>query len=119
MEFKINGKEYQLQFGMKCINELDKRYSVNYEGLQFGMGVNMAYMSINMMNPTALQNVILAAASHDKNRPSESEVEQAIIDYAQENNGLASLFDQLKEELGKSPLMKDTVKKFENEAKVQ
>ncbi|WP_079708623.1 tail assembly chaperone [Paraliobacillus ryukyuensis] len=119
MEFKINEKDHQLSFGMKCINELDKRYSVDYQGLKFGMGVNMSYMALNMMNPTALLNIISAATAHEKNKPTDDQIEQAIVDYAEEHQGLETLFNDLKGELGKSPLMKDTIKKFENEAKVQ
>lgn len=119
MKFKINGQEYQLEFGMKFINELDKRYSVNYEGFKFGMGVNMAFMYLNQYNPTVLQNIISAAVSHEKNKPSEKKIEEAIIEYATENDGLGQLFEELIEELGKSPLLKATIKRFQEMAVVQ
>ena len=119
MKLKINGQEYQLEFGMKFINELDKRYSVNYQGFQFGMGVNMAFMYLNQYNPTVIQNIIAAAIAHEKNRPTESEIEEAIVQYAIENDGLDKLFEQLQEELGKSPLLKATIKRFQQAAVVQ
>lgn len=112
MKFKIDGKEYQLEFGMKFINELDKRYAVDYQGFKFGMGVNMAFMYLNQYNPTVIQNIIAAAIAHEKNRPTESEIEEAIVQYAIENDGLDKLFEQLLDELGKSPLLKSTIQRF-------
>ena len=112
MKFKIDGKEYQLEFGMKFINELDKRYAVDYQGFKFGMGVNMAFMYLNQYNPTVLQNIISAAVSHEKNKPSEKKIEESIVQYAIENDGLDKLFEQLLDELGKSPLLKSTIQRF-------
>ena len=36
---KINGKEYDLHFGIDFIREMDKRYEVNGNGVSFGMGI--------------------------------------------------------------------------------
>lgn len=119
MEFKINEKMYQLKFGLKCIRELDKFYKVDYQGMEFGMGVNLAFMNLNQYNPTALVQVVSAAVSHEQSPPKIYQVDTAIEEYAIENDGLSKLFEELLEELGKSPVAKDTLKAFKKNAKVQ
>jgi tRNA U34 5-methylaminomethyl-2-thiouridine-forming methyltransferase MnmC len=112
MKFTIAGKEYDLKFGLKFIRELDKIYTVNYEGLEFGMGVNMAYMNLQQFNPTALAEVIKAAVSHESSPPKMKQIEEAVEEYAEENDGLEQLFEDVLEELGKSKVTKATIERF-------
>ncbi|MBN6890084.1 tail assembly chaperone [Cytobacillus horneckiae] len=118
MEFKINEKMYQLKFGIKCIRELDKFYKVDYQGMEFGMGVNLAFMNLNQYNPTALAQVITAAIAHEPSPPKIYQIDTAIEEYAVENDGLKSLFEEVLDELGKSPVAKDTLKTFKEKGKV-
>lgn len=118
MKFTIAGKEYDLKFGLKFIRELDKVYKVDYQGLEFGMGINLAFMNLNQYNPTALTEVIKAAVSHESSAPKERQIEEAIEDYADEHDGLEQLFEDVLEELGKSKVVKDTVKRFRENAQV-
>lgn len=116
MEFKIGKKNYQLKFGLKCIRELDKVYKVDREGLQFGMGVNLAFMQLNTKSVSALSNVIKAAVSHVESAPNIEKVDVAVENFAEENEGLGKLFDQIIDEMGKSPVMKETVQDFQARA---
>jgi hypothetical protein len=118
MKFKLNGAERQLEFGMKFINVLDKLYQVNYQGMQFGMGVNMAYMYLQQYNPSCIPNIIIAALSHEKDAVTVADIEKSMIEFAVENDGLEKLFEELSAELGNSPLLKATVKRFQQQAKV-
>ena len=54
MEFVINGKERELKFGIGFIRKLDDVYKVDYNGIEFGMGLNMANIQLQQFNPTAL-----------------------------------------------------------------
>lgn len=119
MKFTIAGKEYELKFGLRFIRELDKVYKVDYQGLEFGMGVNLAFMNLNQYNPTALVEVIKAAVSHESSPPKLNKIEEAIEDYAEENDGLKALFEDVLDELGKSAVVKDTLKQFKAMAKTQ
>ena len=114
MKFTIAGKEYELKFGLKFIRELDKVYTVDYQGMSFGMGINLAFMNLNQYNPTALVNVIHASLSHEEVRV--NQVEEAIEDYADKNNGLGQLFNDVLEEMGKSAVVKDTIEQFKKNA---
>jgi Phage tail assembly chaperone protein, TAC len=113
MEFMINEKAYALKFGIKFIRELDKIYEIDYQGMKFGMGVNMAFMNLQQLNPAVLQDILKAAVSHLDTPPSNKQIEKAIEQYAIDNDGLGDLFAELKNELGKSPILKDTIKQLQ------
>ncbi|MFS0749474.1 tail assembly chaperone [Oceanobacillus sp. 1P07AA] len=116
MEFKVNNKEYALKFGIKFIRQLDEVYKVDYQGLEFGMGVNLAYINLVQKNPTVLVEVIKAGISHHTNTPKQSTIELAIEEYAEIHDGLSTLFTELLDELGKSVMVKDTLKDFQEKA---
>lgn len=119
MEFPINGKKFELKFGMKFAREMDKVFKVDYQGLQFGMGINMAYMNLQQTNPTVLTDVIRSAISHHDSVPNITDVDEALENYAVENDGFESIFDELKGALGKSPVAKATIKNFQKTATVK
>lgn len=118
MEFKIGKKKYQLQFGVKCVRELDKIYKIDREGLQFGMGVNLAFVQLQAKSISALANVIKAAISHIDIAPNMDKVDAAVDIYAEENGGLGKLFDGILDGMGKSPVMEETMKDFQEKAKI-
>ena len=111
MEFEINGKERELKFGIGFIRKLDEVYKVDYNGIEFGMGLNMANVQLQQFNPTALSEVIQAAV---RGVTSQKQVDEALENYAEENNGLGDLFEQVIEEMGKSTIVKDSLKRVEN-----
>jgi len=111
MEFVINGKERELKFGIGFIRKLDDVYKVDYNGIEFGMGLNMANIQLQQFNPTALSEVIQAAV---RGVTSQKQVDEALEDYAEENDGLGDLFEQIIEEMGKSAIVKDSLKRVEN-----
>ena len=111
MEFVINGKERQLKFGIGFIRKLDDVYKVDYNGIEFGMGLNMANIQLQQFNPTALSEVIQVAV---RGVTSQKQVDEALEVYAEENDGLGDLFEQIIEEMGKSAIVKDSLKRVEN-----
>lgn len=119
MEFLVNGKEYELKFGLAFIRQLDEKFKVDYQGIEFGMGINLANMGLNQLNPATLSDIIKAAATHSGKAPKQQDVDNAIDEYAEKNDGLDQLFADVIEEMGKSPTIKGTAKKFEEMAKAQ
>lgn len=113
MEFTIKGKEYELKFGIAFIRQLDERFKVNYQGMEFGVGVIQAMAGLKQYNPTALADVIKAAATHSGKAPKQYDVDEQIDIHAEENDGLEQLFADIQEELGKSKTVKGTVNKLE------
>lgn len=110
MKFKIAGKETKLKFGLKFCRELDKVYRVDYEGLEFGMGVNLAFMNLNQGNPVGLAEVIKASSAHEGY--TEEQIDNAIEDYAEKEGDLSKIFDQVLDEMGKSEVVKHTINQF-------
>lgn len=117
MEIKIGKKNQQLKFGLKFVRELDKVFKVDTQGLQFGMGINLAFIQLTTKNPTTLAEVIKAATAHNDNAPTLNQVDEAIEDYADEHGDLGILFDQIIEEMGKSKVIKHTIKDVQEKAR--
>lgn len=117
MKFLIGEKEYELVFGMKFIRSMDKKYMIKRGGVEFGFGMNMGVTYLAQKNPTVLQNIIESALSHDKEAPTPDQVEVAIIDFAEKNNGLDKLFDDIEKELGNAPLTKATMNQHKKNMK--
>ena len=111
MELEINGKIRELKFGIGFIRKLDEIYKVDYNGIEFGMGLNMANVQLQQYNPSALSDVICAAV---KGNVSQRQVDEAIEEYADENDGLGDLFESIIEEMGKSTIVKDSLKRVES-----
>ncbi len=107
MELTINGKVRQLRFGVGFVRKLDEIYQVSMSGIEFGAGLIMANMQLAQMNPAALSDVIICASS---GKVTERQVDGFIDDYAEEHDGLKELFEEVEAELGKSLVVKDTMK---------
>lgn len=115
MQFKIDGQNYDLEFGMKAIRTLDEIYKVDYQGLEFGMGINLAFMGLHQYNPATLSDVIRASVSHVIKRPKQGVIDKAVEDYAKENGDLEKLFNDVLDELGNSQIATATIEKFKED----
>ncbi|WP_433956995.1 tail assembly chaperone [Cytobacillus horneckiae] len=118
MEIEINGKKYQLEFGMKFIRKMDEVYFIDKEGAKFGMGIESAVTYMAMQNPTVLFEIIKAGTSHLKSKPSNEEIETEIEKYAIEGK-LEDLFLKFEQALGEAPFLKHKIKDFKEKARVQ
>lgn len=116
MKFTIENEDIKLKFGMKFCRTLDEAYKVDYRGMQFGMGVNMAFMGLQQKNPVAIAEVIFAAASHED--VTKDQVDKAVDSFAEKEGGLNKLFTDLEKELGNSKTVMDTLGFFKKNAQV-
>lgn len=106
MELRIKGIERELKFGTGFVRKLDEIYTAEVKGIKFGAGLIMVNIQMAQMNPSALANVIRCAV---KGNPKQTDVEDFVDDYADENDGLKELFEQVNAEMGKSKTIKDTL----------
>lgn len=113
MDLHIAGKTHELTFGFGFIRTLDEKYKYEQNGMKMGFGINMAYSLLDNLQPDALVDVIFAATKG----VSRKEIESFIEDYADENGELEPLFDELKDEMGKSGMIKSTLNKFRKQLK--
>lgn len=106
MQFKIKDENAKLKFGVKFVRLMDEKYKIDYQGLEFGMGVMHAQMGLAQRSVPTLSDIIHAAT---KGEYLQEEVDDAVEEHA-EKEGLKKLFKQIEDELGKSPVVQETLK---------
>lgn len=112
MEIKVQGKLQELKFGVGFVRRLDKKYFQEREGVEFGLGLNLAYPLLIAKNITALSDVISCALP---GTVSVLTVDNSLDAYADEFGGLGTLFDEVLEGLENSNSLKDTVQAIAKE----
>jgi hypothetical protein len=81
MKLKINKKEYTLHMGLAFIRELDRRYTQNFAGVEFGHGVAKVFLGLTQYNPVALSDLILAATVTLDEQPSLEDIEKEMMSW--------------------------------------
>lgn len=108
MQLNINGKEFNLYFGIDFIAELDKKYPAEANGVKFGMGVNSSLFYLKQENPRVLVDLIHAATSTADMRPGETEIKRWVENY----EDLDGLFESFLTELSTQRMTKGAVQKM-------
>ena len=112
---EIAGNEFELFYGLAFIREMDKRYSAEYSGLQYGMGIRFAVMYLLDENPVALQDIIEAALITHTKKPKEQEIEA----WLEEQEDLETLFTDFLTSLENSKFTAGTAKKVKKSVGVE
>lgn len=99
MDFKINGVDKKLIFGVRFVADLDESEKISEQGIEFGMGLMMAQEKLKMGNYPALIKVLKFALI--KENVTEDEVADALDEYSADND-LEVLFSKIEEELKNS-----------------
>lgn len=122
MQVKIGDTTYTIRIGLAALNYLDKIYTLNIEGMEFGFSLNKIYVDIRLQNIMAIANFIKAGTITEAQKPSNVEIENFIG--KMDLKGQQDFFKEMEEELGKSPVTKvrwgqidKNVKKKEKEVK--
>lgn len=105
MVVEIAGKKYELNFGLGFIAELDKIYTVEESGLEFGVGMDMLIAYVKMRNPVALKNIIKAGTAHLNQKPSSADIE-AYLEELASNDKLEDFFEELESNMKIAPFLK-------------
>lgn len=105
MILEINGKEYELYFGMDFIREIDKMYPLNSFGMDMKVGgLPFLNTALAMRNPVALVNVIKAGTSTLPQKPSTEDVEIYVTERIIQE-GPEKVFKEFDEEIKKQPFL--------------
>lgn len=107
-QIEINGKKYDLHFGIDFIREMDKRYEVKGNGVAFGMGVQSAVIYLQDMNPVIIADIILSATHTLKSIPSLIDIEAWI---EEQGDNLEKVFEDFLSALKNAPMTKLKVAK--------
>ncbi|MPM55284.1 hypothetical protein SDC9_102078 [bioreactor metagenome] len=103
MLLTIADKEVEVLFGTRFVRELDKRYTINLNGAEFGFGLNKASFYMSQRSPVGLADLIECGTRTAKRFKPTTEQIEAFID---EQEDLEELFATINEELLESNVTK-------------
>lgn len=111
MTITINGKEYTLYFGMDFIDTLNHLYGFESEGIKLDMGgLQMLQSAMAIQDVIALRNIIKAATSTLKSKPSNVDVDKYIMDRIIKE-GIDPIYSEFTEEIKKQQFLNALIKK--------
>lgn len=114
MDFKINGVDKKLIFGVRFVADLDDSEKMTEQGIEFGMGLAMAQEKLKIGNYAALIKVLKFALIREN--VTEDEVADALDDYSEEGD-LEVLFTKIEEELKNSNAVRTAQARMEKVTK--
>lgn len=106
MQIKINGKSYELNFGIRWVNLMNQKHNINQNGLVQGMGINQAVASLMQYDPVGLSEIILNATWINKDRPTLADINN----YLDTNADVYSLCNNILHEIESANATKAQVK---------
>ena len=75
MQIKINGKLYDLNFGIRWVLLMNQKHNIAQNGLSQGMGINQAVASLSQYDPIGLSEILLNATWINKERPTSADID--------------------------------------------
>lgn len=75
MQIKINGKNYDLNFGIRWVLLMNQEHNVALNGLSQGMGINQAVVALKQYDPVGLSEILLNATWINKDRPTSADID--------------------------------------------
>lgn len=75
MQIKINGKNYDLNFGIRWVLLMNQKHNVVLNGLSQGMGINQAVVALKQYDPVGLSEILLNATWINKDRPTSADID--------------------------------------------
>lgn len=111
MVLTIGDKEYEVNFGIRFVRELDKKYfTTDANGVKWGMGLEIMLPQILMANDALiLSEVLYMGTCTLKCRPTPADVDTFI----DECEDIEALFDEVIEELKKQNATKTKLTEIE------
>ncbi|NJP37924.1 tail assembly chaperone [Alkalicoccus luteus] len=117
-EITINGKTYELNYGMEFLKRMDQRHKVENNGLSFGVGTTIAGVQLQQNNPTILQDIVECGLHNvKKDKPASDQIEETIVQMFEEAEDPEKIFTDFLETFKKQPLLKAQMKRQEENAK--
>ncbi len=107
MQLTINNKVYDLTFGIEFLREIDKRYELADNKFKLGMGLVMLLPKLKLGDIVAMFDVIQAATTTQKSKPSRIELEMFLVD---EETDLEVLSENFMNAFETQPLLQKAMK---------
>lgn len=109
MELKINGTVYTFKFGIGFVRELDKKYSIDQNGLKFGFGLNATLPLLLSNDVVILSDILKNANATETPKISQNELDS----YLETCDNIEEVFDGVLTELRESNVSKLALKTAE------
>ena len=106
MQIKINGKDYELNFGIRWVLLMNQKHNITQNGLSQGMGINQAVASLSQYDPIGLSEILLNATWINKERPTSADIEH----YLETDADIKKLCDSILKEIETANATKAQVK---------
>lgn len=106
MQIKINGKDYELNFGIRWVLLMNQKHNIAQNGLSQGMGINQAVASLSQYDPIGLSEILLNATWINKERPTSADIDH----YLETDADIKKLCDSILKEIETANATKAQVK---------
>lgn len=106
MQVRINGKDYELNFGIRWVLLMNQKHNITQNGLSQGMGINQAVASLSQYDPIGLSEILLNATWINKERPTSADIDH----YLDTDADVKKLCDSILEEIETANATKAQVK---------
>lgn len=106
MQIKINGKAYELNFGIRWVLLMNQKHNITQNGLSQGMGINQAVASLSQYDPIGLSEILLNATWINKERPTSADIDH----YLENDVDIKKLCDSILKEIETANATKAQVK---------
>ena len=106
MQIKINGKAYELNFGIRWVLLMNQKHNITQNGLSQGMGINQAVASLSQYDPIGLSEILLNATWINKERPTSADIDH----YLETDADIKKLCDSILKEIETANATKAQVK---------
>ena len=106
MQIKINGKNYDLNFGIRWVLLMNQEHNVALNGLSQGMGINQAVVALKQYDPVGLSEILLNATWINKDRPTSADIDH----YLDTDADVKKLCDSILKEIETANATKAQVK---------
>lgn len=113
MNLEINGKNVEIVAGLKFVKKLDENYTIDQNGMKFGLGIQNAYVGLTTRNPLTLVELILCGQQKSKDKATIAEIEE----YIESLDDLEPLFEDFLELLNTSSITKKQMEATEESFK--
>lgn len=81
MQLTINGTDYELNFGLRFCRELSKDKQQSNRGIDLRIGIENAVTNLYTGDVLILPDLVKAATSHLKKKPSDKDIEDFLDTY--------------------------------------
>lgn len=110
MKLQINGRECDVNFGMKFMKHLDGVHFIEQNGIRIGAGITSVVPGLLQKDPVPLAEILYYGLWDNNPRPTQTEIDNFLEN---PETDIDALITEVFQEIQKSNITKGTMKNFE------